>query len=71
MLCVFYCPLIFLSVLLSDELLISMRVLESKTSQAYSMGKRKHKLRKQNKDNEQCPSDSSDEGALAAATGKA
>ena len=40
-----------------------MRVQETKpTGKATIMGKKKHKLRKQAKENELCPSDSSDEG---------
>ena len=51
----------------------SMRVLESKPGGAtilLKMGKKKHKLRKQSKtENEPCNSDSSDEGGASAARG--
>ena len=38
-----------------------MRVLEASPASKPIMGKKKHKLRKQNRENEQCLSDSSDE----------
>ena len=46
-----------------------MRVLESKPVVTQTMGKKKHKLRKQSKENKLCPgSDSSDEATLQGAT---
>ena len=49
-----------------------MRVLESKPGGAtilLIMGKKKHKLRKQSKENEQCMSDSSDDGDASVSRG--
>ncbi len=47
-----------------------MRVLELKPVSQQTMGKKKHKLRKQSQDNEVFHSDSSDEAAMAGATGR-